>query len=384
MLQKFLKGKLEVLFDEDYEAEVASSIQQQATTVLSSAFSPDGQYIVCGSKAGRLAVWNVAKRCAEDAEESEGSDRPDLSFHGHEGPIYSIAFVGNELLVSAGDDGIRVWTWAALMQSAGEDSPLRLEGRAGPLLRDGPPVPALGHWGTPQEAGTRGVRGPRAEVNQIVVDEGHIYAATGDAKVHLWDVHTGGVVRSFEGHQEAVYCVSLAGENRVCSGGEDGVVYIWDARSAVACAALDHSNGMAAVLPNEPKLPGSKRPRPYVSCCAVDDSSNWMVCGGGARILSLWHLGSSRVVGTMPSAGNPQQVTFHDHNIMSAGTEPYLYHWEKCSGKLKARVKTSSSSLFSLAKGVLHGDAIFAAAGNSSRVDIFQDPCIATTSLEFV
>jgi len=58
--------------------------------------------------------------------------------------------------------------------------------------------------------------------------EGLIYAACGDNKVHIWDTETEQQVGSLQGHADYVHCVAVTNDgNQVISGGEDGTVRLW-------------------------------------------------------------------------------------------------------------------------------------------------------------
>lgn len=53
----------------------------------------------------------------------------------------------------------------------------------------------------------------------------------------------------------------------------------------------------------------------WIAALAVDAADNWMVCGGGANTLSLWHLASLNQTATMETTAAVQAVMFSDDSV---------------------------------------------------------------------
>jgi len=168
-----------------------------------------------------------------------------------------------------------------------------------------------------------------------------------------------------------VYCVHRLTDTAICSGGEDGIVNIWDVRGSKVEKSLEHCTGKVGT-PENPLGPPGKH-TPWISCISVDPSSQFMVCGGGARILSLWDLAADKVLATMPTAGNPQSVVFHQDSLVSAGNDRYVYQWEK-GGKILNRVRMNTASIFTISQTTLGGAPLLAAAGTGPAIDLFTEP----------
>ncbi|AJS46778.1 Doa1p [Saccharomyces cerevisiae YJM1356] len=60
-----------------------------------------------------------------------------------------------------------------------------------------------------------------------VVDDGHFISCSNDGLIKLVDIHTGDVLRTYEGHESFVYCIKLLPNGDIVSCGEDRTVRIW-------------------------------------------------------------------------------------------------------------------------------------------------------------
>lgn len=60
-----------------------------------------------------------------------------------------------------------------------------------------------------------------------VVDDGHFISCSNDGLIKLVNMHTGDVLRTYEGHESFVYCIKLLPNGDIVSCGEDRTVRIW-------------------------------------------------------------------------------------------------------------------------------------------------------------
>ncbi|EDV12899.1 regulatory component of the proteasome pathway [Saccharomyces cerevisiae RM11-1a] len=60
-----------------------------------------------------------------------------------------------------------------------------------------------------------------------VVDDGYFISCSNDGLIKLVDMHTGDVLRTYEGHESFVYCIKLLPNGDIVSCGEDRTVRIW-------------------------------------------------------------------------------------------------------------------------------------------------------------
>ena len=80
----------------------------------------------------------------------------------------------------------------------------------------------------------------------------------GDNTVNLWDIQTGGVIRTFHGHTKSVSSVSISPDcTMIASGSWDHTIQLWDTQTGVCHCVIDgHSNEVNSVSfsPTNPKL----------------------------------------------------------------------------------------------------------------------------------
>jgi WD40 repeat protein len=68
-------------------------------------------------------------------------------------------------------------------------------------------------------------------VYSVAISSDGKYALSGseDRTIRLWDIETGNLIRTFEGHRRAVTSVAISPDNRYAlSGSEDGTIRLWD------------------------------------------------------------------------------------------------------------------------------------------------------------
>ncbi|CCO31634.1 hypothetical protein BN14_05681 [Rhizoctonia solani AG-1 IB] len=154
----------------------------------------DDRRVVCGSRSGRIYMWQ------------DGNQTHELT--GHTAPVYSIALSADSQRFVSGDGIGDLIVWDA---------------RTGQQLH--------GPFSTHSR-----------DVNDVAFspDGSHIASASGDTTVHLWkpDNATQSST-SLRGHSDIVLCVAYSHRgDRVISGSSDRTIRMWDVASGTSIAVL--------------------------------------------------------------------------------------------------------------------------------------------------
>ena len=160
-----------------------------ADSILATAFSPCGEYLVCGTAFGWIHTWKIAT--------AQGSLAPTLhsSFRAHRAAVYALIFVNKaqgHLLLSGADEEIHGWEWERLPRApAGETKPFL-------VLQN------------PRQPQRRGALGQLTDTAAFSFDarKGVLYSAAGDGNAYAWDLEKRTTANTFAGEGEPLYCVA--------------------------------------------------------------------------------------------------------------------------------------------------------------------------------
>ncbi|MCL4821608.1 MAG: protein kinase [Vicinamibacteria bacterium] len=203
--------------------DVSTTLRGLAAPAQALAVSPDGRTVLAGGGGREARVWDLASGALVRKLDAE------------DGKLRALA-----LAQVAGQAAV---LWAA------EGAPLRaLELGQGKLLRSFQRVP-----GAPNAL--------------ALLAGGQVVAAMSDRTLRVFDVHSGQLVRTLEGHEDAVLSIA-AGPTRIVSGGRDGQVRLWDAATGAPLAV--HRTGSR------------------VGAVALDEARDRFACGADDRVIRLW------------------------------------------------------------------------------------------------
>lgn len=196
-------------------------------SVLSLSFSPDGLRVVSGDTGYLVRIWSVE------------TGRQVRALSGHRGPVKSVTFSADgKMVLSAGGDekvgGSCKWWDLASGKLLGElyDSDYI---KFAAFTPDGKKV-LFGGGTTLKFWDVRLHRQLSTLENHGFVDcaalshDGKVAVSAGSSGViNVWDVDSGRLIRSLEGHRNTVFSLSFAPDGRtVAAGDADGIIKLWD------------------------------------------------------------------------------------------------------------------------------------------------------------
>jgi WD40 repeat protein len=78
------------------------------------------------------------------------------------------------------------------------------------------------------------------------LDGALLVSGSNDKTVKLWDIQTGGVIKTFHGHTDVVWSVSISPDcTTIASGSGSGTIHIWDLQMGECCCVIKGYNDAA-------------------------------------------------------------------------------------------------------------------------------------------
>ncbi|KAJ5253778.1 WD40 repeat-like protein [Penicillium chrysogenum] len=213
------------------------TLEGHSNSVLSVAFSPDGQRIVSGSYDNTIKLWDA----------QTGSELRTLE--GHSFSVFSVAFSpdGQSIVSGSYDNTIKLW-------DAQTGSELRtLEGSSNSVLSvafspDGQRIVSGSYddtiklWDAQTGSELRTLEGHANSVRSVAFspDGQRIVSGSDDDTIKLWDAQTGSELRTLEGHANSVRSVAFSPDGqRIVSGSDDDTIKLWDAQTGSELRTLE-------------------------------------------------------------------------------------------------------------------------------------------------
>ena len=235
--------------------EVIDTLEGHTSLVTSVSFSPDGSTLASGSDDGTVILWDVA-----DGREIHTLQEDRFA-------VESVSFSpdGRTLASGSRDTTVRLWEVSTgteirtLQGHTGEVNSVSFSPDGRTLVsgsRDG----TVRLWEVSTGTEIRTLQGHTGEVNSVSFSpDGRTLASGGwdgrtlasgdwESKVILWEVSTGEVIDTLEGHTSSVNSVSFSPDGRtLATGGYDSTILLWDMALFLPIAGAADVNGDGSV-----------------------------------------------------------------------------------------------------------------------------------------
>ena len=272
--------------------------------VFGVAFSPDGNSIVVGTRDNRALLWDVH------------SGQLIRTFSGHSGAVWAVAFSpdGKLIATGSGDDTARLWD-----------------------VQSGQTVHVL--------------QGHLSDVTSVVFspDGQSLVTASADNTSRLWDVQTGQRLREFTGHTDSVWSAAFLPDGKqLLTASSDHTVRIWDAQPS-----------------HNPYIFASHAAT--VQSVAFSHDGRYILTGSNDQTAQLWDMQTKQNIRTFSGFDTPvYSVAFSpdDRTILTAGSITAVQLWDVRSGQVVRNYTTfAKSTVFAVA---FSADGKFIVTGNDS------------------
>ncbi|KAL3270109.1 hypothetical protein HHI36_009167 [Cryptolaemus montrouzieri] len=277
-----------------------NSIKAFYNTILCQTFSPCGNYFVAGDIYGKISVFHLSRLINLDVKLSKEEQFPKYSFV-IDPNIQINSLISTDTFLIVGTVGeIRAYLWKSIKTSKSVNCVWSIDI---PNIKDGLDKPD-------------------------VLSE----------------------------HTDYIHDLTVLG-NDLISGGEDGLVCIWDLRD------YKRINTIQPYLNND-----IDRPELGKWIGAVGYNEDYLICGGGPR-LSLWHFRSLNHSTIFPIEDKGIHIAeIYQDKIFAGGRSPYFY--QMCfNGDIIAEIPTSGVTTYS----AIHQEEPYKAlciAGSSRKIDV--------------
>ena len=325
-------------------AKIEATLKAHTDIVVSLAYSPDGNTLASGNSNETLILWDVATRESKSlvihhnaihnlsfnpdgitlASSSYGTiylwnvatGQLDTTFKVTTGWVRSVAFSpdGNTLTIGFDDGEVGLWDLGT-----GKNKTI-LRGHIG-----GAVSLAFNKDGTLLASGSRGKQG---------------FSSWVDADVHVWDVSTGRVKFTLEGHSDSVRSVAFSPDsNTVASGSDDDSVILWDVTTGKRKSILGNRFQSVAYSPDG---------RTIAAGSVEGTVRLWDAISGVPKTTLKGHIGRVDSVafnekGTLLASGSTGR---YHHGGGWSGTKVLL--WDVASGALESTLSGHSGRVSSV------------------------------------
>jgi hypothetical protein len=338
-------------------------------------------WLVGCTSAGDICVWRPPLPPSLDSDRDEDNSpeesksrlndtyrKPVLRRKVSNGVLYSIQVKRQSddriLLVTAGEGGVLIFDWNKDIIDKLDQKNSKSNTMLAPMANFQP-------WPSALE--------DKIEINDVQLCGNHLFGAAGDAfGCYKWDLETQKLLTTFRspghGYMHSVEVVpnnSGGGpSNLLLTGGEDGILGIWDRHQDKLVDKIDMANVPDACSKSQSRA--KKQTSRWISTVLPRDENWWTVAGGTEKggFLSTFHAPTRSLIASIETHETPQNLAFCNNAIVSVANESVVSHWNPLSLERTHRVWCGPPSAYAAA---VAPDGKLAVAGVGNTVDLFEN-----------
>lgn len=296
-------------------ADLSHSVFAQTLgSILSVAFSPDGQRLATSDADGEIRLWSVA------------DGQPLFTCREHYHWVWSIAFSpDSQTLISSSEDrtiklwevdtghcfrelqGHTHWVWAAVFSPAGQ------------LIASASEDQTVKLWNSCTGECLQTLYGHTDGVCCLAFSPTHPLLASGsvDQTIRLWDMETEACVQILKGHSDRVRSVAFHPNGQLlASAGDDQTIRLWDIDTGESLNVLSHSSRIWSI--------------------AFSPDGQWLATGSDDQTIRLWDIRSGTgFKGLSGHTSRVWSVAFSpDGLLLASGSDDQTVRlWELSTGQ---------------------------------------------------
>jgi WD40 repeat protein len=316
------------------------------------AFSPDGKYALSASSDNTLKLWDIK------------SGKEIRTFSGHKFGVNSVTFSpdGNYALSGGGDDALKLWD----IKSGKEVRTFLGQTNFGQSVAFSPDGnyaisgsrEILKLWDIKTGNEIRTFLGHTESISSVAFSPNGNYALSGswDITLKFWDIKNGKEIRTFSGYTGGASVVFSPDGNYVLSGSSGNTLKLWNIKNGSEVRIFSgHTNTVRsfAFSPDGKNiLSGSddytlklwdvktgKEIRTFsghtipVNSVAISRAGNFVICASNNKTLILWDINSGKEVRTFSPSYYPVAFSPNGNYVLSGSENNTLTLWDINSGK---------------------------------------------------